>query len=259
MNRREFIFSGAAGVAASATPSAAAVRKVRAAVIGLAGRAVGAADAIRCSSPLWLDEARFDLTALLMPYERLYYNSTLYGPHGEVPVKFIRGWGDLSWMDEDLARVDVAYVLVDLWAEARDHVAGKVISALRTHVGNTTTIALYPWEAVDGKLVPERSEAILQAQTRVVTASAAVNIVQENGAAEDKLALAATRAGKGVPLQTVGYDVHAQRVQWADVDALAVPVIRMLASRRRTHLVPSGLYRGHDRSLRAIRDRLARG
>lgn len=258
MNRREFLFSGTAGVVAAASPSAAATRKVRVAVIGLGGRAVGAADAIRCSAPLWLDEARFELSTFLLPDEHLYSNQRLYCSHGEVPMKFLRGWNDLSWVEEDLVRTDLAYLLVDLWAEARDRVAGEVTSALRRLVEDTTTIALYPWKVWDGRLVAEASEVILQAQRRVVLASAAVNIVQGNGAAEDKLALAAFLEGRGVPLQPVARDVHSQRVQWAEIDALALPVIRVLACGWRTHLTPSALFHGRNTSLREVREQLAR-
>ena len=236
MDRRHFL-KGIATLGAFGGTTHAAPSQYRVCVLGVGGRAISAADAIRWSAPFWLDQEHFALSVLLL-WREWGPQRTMIGAFGEVPGQCIRGWRDLSWMAEDLRNMDCALLQVDLWCEARDGIAANVIREAQTLVPNVAVFALDRWNVAEGRLVPDADPSVTQARLRVLAACDAVQLIPGNGAEAARLLLAAERHGAR-ELEWGQREACHRRVNWSETDQLASPVIRRLASASRAHILPS--------------------
>lgn len=241
MDRRHF-FKGAVSLAAvPRVAQASSVAKYKVCALGVAS-AVNAADAIRWTAPLWLDEARLDLSVRLVAMPEWSPTHKLVGRFGDVPPECVRPWGDLSWMAEDLRGADLAIVLLDVGDEALETVSPRVISTANKLVPRVAVFAKVPWKVVDGKLVPVSDLDVSLARARVHCASQGTQWILADGAAPERLRMAALE-GSGQKVEWYEYERCLRAIDWSEIDQLTAPVIRMLAKASRAHFLPSTVWR----------------
>lgn len=243
MDRRQF-FKGAVSLAAvPGIAQASSAARCNVSVLGVVS-AVNAADAIRWTAPLWLDDARFDLSVRLVAMPEWGPTRRLVGRYGDVPQECVRPWGDLSWMAEDLCGADLAIVLLHVGDEALEMVSPHVISAANKLVPRVAVLAKVPWKVVDGKLVRISGRDVALASARVSScASQGTRWILEDGAPAERIRLAAIAASHDWRAAWDEYEACMRAIGWSETDELAAPVIRMLAKASRAHFLPSTAWR----------------
>ena len=144
MNRRELL---AAAFAASMSGTAVGAiasprRKIKVMLLGFCFSGAYAWD-LKVAAHRWLDEARYDLSALMVASEALPVQ--VYGRLGRVPGHVFRPYGDLAWVRSGLKDTDVAVLLGDTRNAVFARAFARTMHAIRAEVPAMVYVTIEPW------------------------------------------------------------------------------------------------------------------